>query len=408
MAALRMLPPPAKVPGRSANPPAESRNSDGLPPPGGKLAPRGWNLAYPRRMHRAPAAASSSATSARRRWSLPGRFLGAVALLALGGSCGACLIRRRQASALVSPHGVLLTLPDYPDREIELSVPTAPAVGAAGRPLLVVFHGGGGSRQAAEMTACPNRDTSHPKCLSPVAEAAGFVVARPNGTGGKVLRNVRTWNAGGGQGDFQCVSGRACKEGVDDLAYFNKMLDGIASRTPIDRNRVYVTGFSNGAAFAHRVACALGARIAGLVAVSGTNQVVTDGSSCAGPVPLLQIHGTADPCWAYAGGPAACAQEDGGKKQSVAASMKVWEAQNGCDGGHEETRVDDVADDGTVLVRVHATGCRVPTELWRIEGGGHTWPSGASYLHKKRIGELSREATNDDIVGFLRGLPSSR
>jgi polyhydroxybutyrate depolymerase len=352
--------------------------------------------------------AASASTSAPRRWSGRTRALGALALLALGGSCGACLVHGRAGRSPASDHGTIFALPDYPDRDIELSVPTTPATGTLGRPLLVVFHGGGGNRRVAEGTSCPDGDTHDPRCLGQTAEAAGFVVARPNGTGGKLLGNLRTWNAGGGQGDWQCVSGRACKDGVDDLAYISKVIDEIASRTTIDPARVFLAGFSNGAAFAHRVACELGPRIAGVIAVSGTNQLVTDGRSCVAPVPLLQIHGTADPCWSYEGGPAACAQDDGGKKQSVAASMKAWETRNGCDGSHEETRVDAIADDRTVLVRLHARGCRVPTELWRIEGGGHTWPSGHAYLHTDRIGAVSREITNADLVAFLRALPSAR
>lgn len=355
-------------------------------------------------MQDTPAVPSASPT----RRSPRAKILGALALLLLGGSCGACLARRQAASATASPHGVLFALHDYPDRDIELAVPPGGTAGPSGRPVLVVFHGGGGNRRVAEGTSCPEGDTNDPRCLGNTAEAAGFVVVRPNGTGSRLLTNLRTWNAGGGRDGWQCVSGRACKDGVDDLAYVNKMLDEVATRTPIDRGRVYLAGFSNGAAFAHRVACQLGSRIAGIVAVSGANQVITEGTSCVAPVPILHIHGTADPCWAYGGGPAACAQEDGGNKQSVAVSMSAWEARNGCDGTHEETRVDTIPDDATTLVRVHARGCRAPTELWRIENGGHTWPSGHAYLHKNRIGAVSREITNQDIVAFLAALPSTR
>ena len=38
-------------------------------------------------------------------------------------------------------------------------------------------------------------------------------------TSARLLPTRRTWNAVGGVGDFQCVSGRACAEGVDDIAY---------------------------------------------------------------------------------------------------------------------------------------------------------------------------------------------
>lgn len=319
----------------------------------------------------------------------------------LGGLVVAAGCARRVARCAVEPsaNGRACALAGYPDRAFDLVVP--PGEGRAPRPLLILFHGGGGNRRSAETVTCPDGDPREPGCLGNVAIARGFVVARPDGTGARWLPNVRTWNAGGGKDGLQCVSGRACADGVDDIAYVRALLDEIARLTAVDSRRVYVAGLSNGGAFAHRVACELGDRVAGVVAVGGANQFQAAGGVCPRPVPVLQIHGTADPCWAFTGGNGACLQDDGQKKQGAVASTDAWATINGCSGRRTETPPDRDASDGTTRVRVIGEGCRAATELWRMEGGGHTWPSGHPYFPERRIGRVSREATNDDLLDWL-------
>lgn len=295
--------------------------------------------------------------------------------------------------------GRACALPGYPSRGFDLSVPAGDAT--TKRPLLIAFHGGGGSRKSAETVTCPSGKPDDPGCLGNVALARGFVVARPDGTGARLLPNVRTWNAGGGKDGWQCVSGRACADGLDDVAYVRVLLDEIARLTPIDETKVYVAGLSNGAAFAHRVACELGDRVAGVVAVGGTNQHAAAGATCSRPVPVLQIHGTADPCWAFAGGSAACLQDDGGRKQGADASTAAWAKINGCKGARSLPKADRDPADGTQMVKVVYEGCTASTELWRIEDGGHGWPNGHPYFAERRIGKISREANNEDVMAWL-------
>jgi len=326
------------------------------------------------------------------------RSLAAVAVIALMASVG-CVKGIARCVAAEGGSGRACALPGYPARSFDLSVPAGDT--ATKRPLLLAFHGGGGSRKSAESITCPGGKLDAPGCLGNVALAHGFVVVRPDGTGARLLPNVRTWNAGGGTDGWQCVSGRGCKDGADDVAYVRTLLDEIARLTAIDERRVYVTGLSNGAAFAHRIACELGDRVAGVVAVAGANQYEAAGGACPRPVRVLQIHGTEDPCWAYGGGSAACAQDDGGRKQSVEASMAAWATTNGCTGSRSLPASDRDPTDGTHLIKIVYEGCRAPTELWRIEGGGHGWPSGSPYFSERRIGKVSREADSEDIIGFL-------
>jgi polyhydroxybutyrate depolymerase len=272
-------------------------------------------------------------------------------------------------------------------------------------PVILAIHGGGGNARAAARTACPGGDLDSKDCLHAMANREGVAVIYPNGTRSRLLPNVRTWNAGGGAKGWQCVSGRACKEGVDDIAYFRALLDDLERWVAVDARRVHATGLSNGGAMSHRLACQMGGRIASIAAVGGANQYATT-ASCAPPrpVPVLQIHGSADPCWPYEGGEAACAQRDDMTKISVDESMRVWATINGCGApGSAEVLA---AEKDIKTEQVRWTGCRAETVLIRVNGGGHVWPGGWAYFGERVIGPMVRGwSANRVILDFFSRHP---
>ncbi|HEY8078657.1 MAG TPA: hypothetical protein VIF62_31215 [Labilithrix sp.] len=292
-------------------------------------------------------------------------------------------------------------MPGWDDRGFTLEVPRS-WNGASPLPLVVAFHGGGGNRGAAESVTCPGGDRASAGCLSAVALAAGFAVVRPDGTGSRLLARLRTWNAGGGKDGWNCTSGRACKDGVDDVRYFDALLVEIGKQIPIDPKRIHATGLSNGAAMSHRLACERADRIASIVAVGGSNQHAATGGACAGGVPVLEIHGTEDPCWTYATSSEACLG-DGGKKVGVAESMEGWRLRNGCSAETDETPLADRdPSDGTHATLVRWRGCRASVELVRVDGGGHTWPNGDPYFSERRIGRVTHDFGSEVVIDFFR------
>ncbi|MBL0888485.1 alpha/beta hydrolase family esterase [Myceligenerans indicum] len=108
------------------------------------------------------------------------------------------------------------------------------------------------------------------------AAAQGFATVYPSGPG-------ESWNAG------DCC-GEAAEEDRDDVGFLEAVVDDLAGRFDVDTDRVYVTGFSNGAMMTYRLACESDVAAA-IAPVSGV--VVTD---CPDPLPLpvLHIHGKAD------------------------------------------------------------------------------------------------------------------
>lgn len=83
--------------------------------------------------------------------------------------------------------------------------------------------------------------------------------------------------------------GQAGDAGDRDLAFFDAMLDWLDAHACVDRTRVFVLGYSNGAGLAHLLACERGTAVAGAAIAAGR-------LSCkpAAPKPIVMSHGLQD------------------------------------------------------------------------------------------------------------------
>ncbi len=105
-------------------------------------------------------------------------------------------------------------------------------------PVLLHFHGWG--RQGELIV-------NHAR-ISGATRLRGVLLLAPNGQG-------RTWNF---------------RAGSPDVPFAWDVINDAATRYPIDRGRIYVSGYSFGSAMAWRFACEGGDGIAALLAISGT------------------------------------------------------------------------------------------------------------------------------------------
>ena len=87
------------------------------------------------------------------------------------------------------------------------------------------------------------------------------------------------------------------RDSVDDVGFILGVVDRIATKLPVNPNRVYVAGFSAGARMAYHVACRAAPRIAAIAVLSGS--IRDDRCHAARSVPLIAFHGTADNKVAY-------------------------------------------------------------------------------------------------------------
>jgi polyhydroxybutyrate depolymerase len=228
--------------------------------------------------------------------------------------------------------------------------------------------------------------------LNRKADQAGFLVAYPNGTGGN---SSFTWNGG------NCC-GWAMQNKIDDVAFLAALLDDLARAYPIDARRVYVTGMSNGAVMAYRLAAELSERVAAVAPVAGAvgTEVVTPRR----PVSVLHFHGTKDEYIPFAGGRGARGTS-GTNHRSAEESIRTWVKANGCEG----TPATDVLSEGDDGMRVTRTTYAAGREgakvaLVVIEGGGHTWPGQKSPARVLGRSALSISA-NDLMWEFFRRHP---
>ncbi len=243
-------------------------------------------------------------------------------------------------------------------------------------PVVLAFHGGLSRGQSM----------IHDCGLNEKADDAGFIVVYPNGTSqyGRLL----TWNAG------NCC-GYAMRHKVDDVGFVRKLLDDLGATTSIDYQRVYATGYSNGAMMCYRLASELSDRIAAIAPVAGPMGTVA--CSPKRPVPLIHFHGTHDQWAPYRGG-----RVDFGLSTvhffSVEHSIRVWVKVDGCPEEPVVADEPDRADDGmTVERRTYGPGKNgAEVILMVIKGGGHTWPGRAPpHAH---LGKSTKDISANDLM----------
>lgn len=268
-------------------------------------------------------------------------------------------------------------------REALVHVPPAIANGKP-LPMVMAFHGGGGSMQYQAGDAYGLRDK---------ADRAGFIAVFPNGTGAiRAGGGLATWNAG------HCC-GRARDEGVDDVGFVRTLVAELQRRLPVDRKRIYAIGMSNGGMMAHRLACDAADLFAAVAAVAGTDN--TRQCAPARAIPVLHIHALDDTHVLYGGGAGADAFRDPAKVTeftSVPETIARWVRRNGCSAPPQRVQQSEGA-----WCERHA-GCRdgATVQLCVTDTGGHSWP-GASTVRRGKAPASQALSANDVMWDFFDG-----
>jgi polyhydroxybutyrate depolymerase len=223
-----------------------------------------------------------------------------------------------------------------------------------------------------------------------VAAEHGAAVVYPQGSGFPLR-----WNALPG----------AYPGSPDDVAFFKNLLAELEAALPIDPERVYVTGLSNGGAMTLRLLCEAGEliRAAGTVAAPVTTSIAE--CETGRVVPLIAFHGTADPVVDFEGWivePDLTIAAPGRPFQSETvlafeAWTEIWAVKSGC-----SLTPEILFNNPEVFARRYA-GCDggAAVEAYTIFGGGHTWPGGAAIPF---VGETSRAISASQVMwDFFEG-----
>ena len=133
------------------------------------------------------------------------------------------------------------------------------------RPLLIFCHGYNQDANWMQNNEFKNEKVS----MESVCDTAKFVVVFPNGID-------RAWDTGGDR----------------DINFIKAIIEKMVTQHKIDRNRVYLGGFSMGGMLTYNAINKMSDQIAAFVSCSGPS-VITPKAGLR-PIPLLHIQGTAD------------------------------------------------------------------------------------------------------------------
>lgn len=207
-------------------------------------------------------------------------------------------------------------------------------------PLVISMHGAAGWPAQQMNLSGWNR----------LAESQGFLVVYPSGAEGA---GPRVWHVAEAR----------------EVRFISELIDKLEAGYNIDPARIYVNGLSNGGGMTFVLSCALSSRIAAVGMVGAAQFLPFSWCTDHRAVPMIAFHGTADPMMPYNGGRSWIAPD---LFPSVPAWTAAWARRNRCGGKPVESPV--AAD----VTRIEYTDCAdgAAVVLYRIQGGGHTWPGG--------------------------------
>lgn len=113
--------------------------------------------------------------------------------------------------------------------------------------------------------------------------------------------------------------------GTSDVEFVKTVIQEMINQHHVDKNRIYLSGFSMGSWLGYHCLETLGYKIAAFGPVSGVD--IGKQPRANRMVPIMHIHGTADDVFKYSGDPHHMA----GGYPSIEEYVKKWAAYEGCD-----------------------------------------------------------------------------
>lgn len=255
-------------------------------------------------------------------------------------------------------------------------------------PLVVVLHGGGGKAKA--MVRMTNGQ------FNKIADRDGAYVVYPEAAG-------RIWED---EGDKWSIDGED-----NDLGFILSLITSLKEKHPIDPKQVFVTGMGDGGILAYKLACAAPEKISAIATVTASlpRQLL---AKCEIPrgVSLMVMNGTEDPLVPYEGGELHINGFEDSQVLSTPATVNRWLMQNDCATHSRKQMMPDVfRGDATTVTRYIYEDCNtdVRVMLYRIEGGGHTWPGGRPLMQENQVGKTTRDIDGcEEIWRFFQRVSS--
>jgi len=268
------------------------------------------------------------------------------------------------------------------NRTFEYYIPTS-YTNSTPVPLLFSFHGLGS-------TGDQQRDLTR---FDVLAEQEGFIAVFPDATNATkegISCNMTLpplqgaeiqWNLG--EGSLQSCGG------VDDVGFVVDMVDWFETNYKIDTSQIYSTGMSDGALFSYLLAFNLTGTFAAIAPVCAP-MPWGFANLTAAPINMILTMGTSDPILSYYG----YGGLGGNVTLSADETIAFWCGINGINmtnPGPVETVWGPTTLDTTEVHRYVYSGGTNGTQviLFKVVGGGHTWPGGPQYAAEVAVGKVT-------------------
>ena len=232
--------------------------------------------------------------------------------------------------------------------------------------------------------------------MDKTSDREGFIVVYPAGTNQDqgFTDRLLLWNDGRPNQDGKAST-------VDDLGFFDQVYGDVQKHFNVDRKRVFVCGFSNGAQFSYCVAKKRSDKVAAVAAVAGQRGASGFYEAPPRAMPVMQFSGKEDTVGPYEGGvpkfkkylkQAALKTE----LEAVRPAMASWARHNGCSPEPAETERRGKA----VMERWGPGKKGSEVILWTLEDGGHAWPGGKMMPSSEKIGlgHINTDVNASDLM----------
>jgi polyhydroxybutyrate depolymerase len=218
-------------------------------------------------------------------------------------------------------------------------------------PLLLNFHGKTSSAKEQERYGDFRR----------IADTANFILVHPQGNTDNL--GINTWNVSDGAAN------------PSDVDFISALIDNLLLEFKIDPNKVYLAGLSFGGTMCYKLACVLSEKITAMACVSGSiyfSQLNTCNPTHI--MPVMQIHGTEDMTIPFYGN---------NNFLSMSQIVNYWSEIDNCDTLNPDffSVPNTITTDGSTAERyVYQNGTNGFVELYKVIGGGHSWPGSQFYI----------------------------
>lgn len=233
--------------------------------------------------------------------------------------------------------------------------------GSTKTPMVLLFHGLGGSPQAVIDTTS----------MGELADKGDTILVAPLARG-----RVTEW-------DFRTP----ISDPTSDLAFVRDLVKELKADACVDSSRVYAAGFSNGSVLALALACDGTTKFAAYGAVSGPYW--SDSCRNSPPASIIYFHGLRDKVVPYGG-----AETVIGPLPPVNDVMASWAAHDSCPAASATTTVAQHVRHYTWSKCKDGSGVNV----YVVDNGGHRWPGGTPVPSGRVSGVMTQEIDASTLI----------